>query len=94
MAKKKKSSCRESPEDTVRRLKKERFARINAEARHEIIQNRILAAEEMVANVSLTQLPKLFDFNIYAFFRFSINLLNCPICLLELYIKKYLCNRI
>ncbi|KAM0147041.1 hypothetical protein ACHAQE_010042 [Botrytis cinerea] len=50
MAKKKKSSCRESPEDTARRLKKERLARINAEARREIVQTRILAAEEMVAN--------------------------------------------
>lgn len=92
MAKKKKSSCRESPEDTARRLKKERLARINAEARREIVQTRILAAEEMVANVSLTRLPKLFDSNIYALFRSSINLLNCPIYLLEVYIKKYLYN--
>ncbi|TEY57571.1 hypothetical protein BOTCAL_0213g00140 [Botryotinia calthae] len=50
MAKKKKISCQESPKDTARRLKKERFARINAEVRQEMVQTRILAAEEMAAN--------------------------------------------
>ncbi|TGO52134.1 hypothetical protein BCON_0147g00210 [Botryotinia convoluta] len=50
MAKKKNSSRRESPEDAAKRLKKEELARLHAEARQEIVQKRILAAEEIAAN--------------------------------------------
>ncbi|KAF7909454.1 uncharacterized protein EAF01_003172 [Botrytis porri] len=50
MAKKKNSSHQESLEDAATRLKKEKWARIHAEARQQIVERRILAAEEMAAN--------------------------------------------
>lgn len=65
MAKKKKSSRQESPEDAAERLEREGLARIHAEARQEIVQRRVLAAGKMAANVSPIRLPKLVDFNIY-----------------------------
>ncbi|KAF7924095.1 uncharacterized protein EAE97_010707 [Botrytis byssoidea] len=50
MAKEKKNSRQESPEDAAERLEREELARIHAEARREIVQRRILAADEMAAN--------------------------------------------
>ncbi|TGO39467.1 hypothetical protein BHYA_0053g00220 [Botrytis hyacinthi] len=50
MAKKKKSSRQESPEDAAERLEREELARVHAEARREVVQRRILAADEMAAN--------------------------------------------
>ncbi|KAF5877279.1 uncharacterized protein Bfra_001647 [Botrytis fragariae] len=76
IAKKKNSSRQETPEEAAERLKKEELSRIHAEARQEILQRRILATEEMAANVSPTQLPELVDFNIYTSFSSSIKPLN------------------
>ncbi|KAF7955690.1 hypothetical protein EAE96_004616 [Botrytis aclada] len=49
MAKKKNRSRQESPEDAAKRLKREELARKNAEVRQELVQRRILAAEERAA---------------------------------------------
>ncbi|TGO08415.1 hypothetical protein BTUL_0210g00080 [Botrytis tulipae] len=50
MAKEKESSRQESSEDAAERLEREELARIHAEARREIVQRRILAADEMPTN--------------------------------------------
>ncbi|TGO21353.1 hypothetical protein BPAE_0224g00010 [Botrytis paeoniae] len=72
MAKKKNSSRQESPEDAAKRLKEEEMTGMHAEARQENVKRRILAAEEMAANLSPTRLPKLVDFNTYPLFSSSI----------------------